>query len=77
MLAVLLPSLTSVAVTVRLPAVLHVTLKVPLPEFRAALPGKSALASEEVMPTVSITVLTRFQLASTALTVTLKAVPAV
>src|SRR5262249_20388986 len=35
-----------------------------------------AFASEEVMPTVSVAVVTRFQLTSTALTVTLKAVPA-
>src|SRR5689334_6251210 len=51
-LAVLVPSLMSVAVTVELPVVLRVTLKRPLPEARAALPGKVALASLEVMPTV-------------------------
>ena len=41
------------------------------------LAGKVALLSDEVIPTVSVSALIRFQLASTALTVTLKAVPAV
>ena len=76
-LAVLLPSLMSVAVKVALPAVLAVTAKVLVPATRAALPGRDAFASELVIPAVSVTVLTRFQLASTALTVTLKLVPAV
>ena len=49
-------------------------LRVPLTS--AALAGKVALASLELMATLSL-VLTTFQLASTALTVTLKAVPAV
>src|SRR5919197_4707541 len=75
-LAVLVPSVTSVTVTVLLPAVLSVTLKVLVPATNAALAGNVALASLEVMPTVSV-LLTKFQLASTALTVTLKAVPAV
>src|SRR5262245_58846734 len=61
----------SVAVTVRLPEVFKVTLKVPVPDVSAALLGNVALASDEVMPTVSVTVLTKFQFASTALTVTL------
>ena len=39
--------------------------------------GRLALLSEEVRPTVSLTVLTRFQLASTALTVAVNEVPAV
>ena len=73
----MLPSVTSLAVTVRLPVVWRVTLKVPLPETSAALAGKLALLSEELIPMVSATVLTRFQFASTALTVTAKAVPAV
>ena len=59
-----------------LPAVLSVTLKVPLPLAKAALTGMVAFASLEVTATVSL-VLTRFQLASTALAVTLNAVPAV
>ena len=58
------------------PAVFSVTLKLFVPEIRAALAGSSALASLEVTATVSF-VLIMFQLASTALTVTLKAVPAV
>src|SRR6266404_4182611 len=66
----------SAAVTVGLPAVLRVTLKLFVPLDSGALPGKVALRSEEVIPTVSF-VFTRFQLASTALTVTLKALPAV
>src|SRR5438552_314573 len=74
-LAVLVPSGMSVAVTVRLPAVFKVTLKLWVPATRAALAGKVALGSLEVMPTVWV-LLTKFQLASTALTVTLKAVPA-
>ena len=48
-----------------------------MPATSAALAGRVALASVEVMPAVSVIVLTRFQLASTALTVTLKALPAV
>ena len=47
-----------------------------MPPTRAASAGKLALLSLEVRWTVSL-VLTAFQLASTALTVTLKAVPAV
>ena len=47
-----------------------------MPATSAALAGSVALASVEVMPTVSVE-LTGFQLASTALTVTLKLVPAV
>lgn len=74
--AVLVPSLISVAVTVRLPAVLKVTLKVLVPATRAAFAGNVALESLVVMPAVCVE-LTTFQFASTALTVTLKAVPAV
>ena len=66
----------SEAVKVRLPAVLSVMLKVLMPLAKAALAGKPAFTSLEVMDTVSL-VLIRFQFASTALTVTLKAVPAV
>src|SRR5437867_8977792 len=68
--------LTSEAVTEALPAVLSVTLEVFVPASRAALAGKMALVSEELSPTVSAMVLTRFQFTSTALTVTLKGVPA-
>ena len=66
----------SEAVTVAATAVLRVTLKLRLPLTRDALAGRAALASLEVIATVSL-VLTTFQLASTPLTVTLKAVPAV
>ena len=47
-----------------------------MPETRAASAGSPALLSVEVTCTVSL-VLTKFQLASTALTVTLNGVPAV
>src|SRR2546426_12160888 len=67
----------SEAVTVLPPAVLRVTLKVLVPEARGAPLGGAVLASLVVMPTVSFTVLTTFPLWSTALTVTLNAVPAV
>src|SRR2546426_12467525 len=76
-LAVLLVSLVSLAVTVALPAVLRVTLKVWLPDERAKGKGQRALVSEEVMPTASVTLVIGFQLASTALTVTVNAAPAV
>jgi len=76
-LAVLVPLLASVAVTVQLPTVLNVTLKVWVPLLKAALAGKVALASVELIATVSLAVATRFQLASTPLTVTEQAVPAV
>ncbi len=66
----------SEAVTVALPAVFSVTLKFLLPLVRAVLAGNAALASLELIATVSL-VLTTFQFESTALTVTLKAVPAV
>src|SRR3989441_275842 len=67
----------SVAVTVQLPAVLRVTLKFFVPAAKAALAGNVALASVEVIPAVSVMVLTTFQFASTALTVAVKAVPAI
>src|SRR5439155_16787269 len=67
---------TSEAVTVALPEVLSVTLKVLVPLTSAALAGNTALASLELIAIVSL-VLTRFQIASTALIVTVNAVPAV
>src|SRR6266581_9087362 len=76
-LAILVPSVTSVAVTVRLPAVFRLMLKIPVPLSSAPLAGKLALLSDEVRPTVSVALVTRFQLASTPFTVTLEAVPAV
>src|SRR5438874_2085595 len=77
MLAVLLPSLRSVAVTVKLPLVLNETVKAWVPDASAELAGKVAVESLEVMPTVSDTVFTTFQLASTALTVRLKLLKAI
>src|SRR5882724_10385467 len=56
-LAVMLGVVMSEAVMVLLPAVFKVTLNVPVPALRAALAGKVALVSLEVMPTVSVTVL--------------------
>jgi len=76
-LAVFVPSVASVAVTVGLPAVFSVTVKLWLPATNAALAGKLALVSEDVMATVSVALVIGFQLASTELTVTLKAAPAV
>src|SRR5206468_3403780 len=75
-LAVFDPSLESVAVTVALPAVFAVTEKVFVPATSAAFAGSAAFASELVIAIVSVE-LTRFQLASTALTVTVKLEPAV
>src|SRR5260221_8808217 len=63
---VLLPSVVSVAVTVQLPAVLLVRLKVRVPEARAVLGGSTRLGSVVLMFTVSVTLPTRFQFASTA-----------
>src|SRR5664279_734871 len=74
--AVIKPLLTSLAVTVAVPAVFAVTAKVLVPATRTAFAGSVALASLEVMPALSVE-LTRFQFASTALTVTLKEEPAV
>ena len=74
MLGVRAPLVISVAVTVELvEATLKVMLKVFVPATNGALEGNVALISEQVMPTVSVTLLTRFQFASTAFTVTEKA----
>src|SRR5207237_2029572 len=55
-----------------------VTEKVCVPPFKAAFAGRMALLSDEaVIPTLSATVLTKFQKASTAFTVTLKGTAAV
>ena len=66
----------SVAVNVAGRRSSRVTEKVFVPATSAAFAGSVALASVEVMPTVSVEV-TRFQFASTALTVTLNDEPAV
>src|SRR3954454_10656277 len=75
-LAVLEPSVESVAVTVALPAVFAVTENVFVPATSAAFGGSAAFKSELVIATVSVEV-TGFQFASTALTVTVKLEPAV
>ena len=72
----LVASVTSFAVTVWVPAVLKVRFKFAVPAFKAVLTGKPAFGSEHVTPIMSLTELITFQFASTALTVTLKAVPA-
>src|SRR6185503_6084626 len=74
-LAVLVPSVMSVAVIVWEPSVLRVTLAVRVPATKAPLAGRVALESLDVIPTVWV-LLTRFQLESTELTVTLYGVPA-
>src|SRR5260370_16626071 len=56
---------------------MSVTLGVPVPPTRAASAGRTALVSEELMSTVSVTLVTVFQKVSTAFTVALKAAPAV
>ena len=73
----LLPSVASLAVTVAVPAVFRVTLRVRVPLAKAAFVGKAALLSDDVIAIVSVTLVRTFQLASTALTTTLNAFPAV
>ena len=75
-LFVLVGSVTSDAVSVWLPAVLKVTLRACVPETRAVLAGRVALVSVQAIAITSVTLVIRFQKASTALTVTLRAVPA-
>jgi hypothetical protein len=58
-------------------AVFKVTLNVCVPAKSAALPGGVAAVSVVLIAIVWVTVLTKFQLASTALTVTVTAAPAV
>src|SRR2546427_662259 len=76
-LAVIAGCVASDAVIVALPAVLSVTARIFVPKIKAALFGNIALLSEEVITAVSVTFVTKFQNASTAFTVTLKALPAV
>jgi hypothetical protein len=75
-LAVIEPLVLSVAVTVAGAAVFAVTEKVFVPATSAALLGRAAFASLEVIAIVSVE-LTTFQFASTEFTVTVKAPPAV
>ena len=74
--AVFRPSVASVAVNVAVPAVFAVTEKVFVPATSAAFAGSVAFASELVIAIVSVAV-TGFQSESTALTVTMKLLPAV
>src|SRR5258707_9884881 len=64
-----------VTVAVQLPAVLLVRVNALVPPDRAVFAGIPGFGSVVVRPTVSL-VLIRFQFASTALTVTLKPLPA-
>src|SRR2546427_106731 len=68
-LAVFVPSVTSVAVTVRLPAVFSVTRNVCVPPTSAAFAGSVAFASLGGRLT-GVVGGTRFQFASTAFTIT-------
>ena len=61
----------------KVPAVFIVTATVLDPELRAPFAGIVVFGSVEVNDVVSVIVVTRFQFASTARMVTLKAVPAV
>ena len=70
-LAVLVPSEASVAVSVQVPAVLFVRLNTFVPETKLVFAGRMLFASVQVIPMVSPALLTTFQFASTALTVTL------
>src|SRR6266545_2805 len=65
------PSVTLVAVMVQLPLVQLVRVKDLVPETKAVLVGKMSFVSVQSRPTKSLTMLTTFQSASTALTVTL------
>src|SRR6266478_966130 len=60
-LAVLVPSVMSVAVMVQPPEVRLVKLKLFDPLTRAALAGNTSLGSVQVMPTLSATLATTFQ----------------
>src|SRR5262245_9384744 len=76
-LGVLLPSVRSLAVSVKFPLVLKVTVRFVVPEVIALADGRVAVASLELSATMSLTVLTRFHWASTALTVTTMELPTV
>ena len=67
----------SVAVIVFEPAVFSVTLNTFVPATSAAPAGTVAFASDDVIVTVSVMLVIKFQFASTALTVTLNPPPAV
>jgi hypothetical protein len=68
-LAVREESVISVAVMDQVPAVLFVSVKVRVPEISGVLAGNPLFASVQLIATVSVTVFTMFQFASTAFTV--------
>src|ERR1051326_3236517 len=76
-LLVLVGSVMSLTVTVLVPSVLSVTLSVFVPDARLVLAGKTAFESLDDRPIVSEIAETTFHWLSTALTVTLKAMPEV
>ena len=76
-LLVIVPFDVSVAVNVCVPTVLKVTLKLLVPETKGASAGNVGFGSLEEMSTVSVTFVSRFHEASTALTVTLNGAPLV
>src|SRR2546423_717807 len=71
------PWVTSLAVTVAEPAVFNVIFTVLVPLSNVPSAGKTAFESDEAMLTKSDALVTRFQFASTALTVKLNAAPAI
>src|SRR5690349_21165163 len=73
----LVPSVRSLAVRVKLPVALKTTVRLVVPAASAVADGRVAVASLELSPTVSLTVLTRFHCASTALIVTPKLLPTI
>src|SRR5262249_21735222 len=75
-LGVLLPSVRSLTVRVKMPVAFNETVVLAVPAAKAVGAGKLAVESLELKPTVSLAVLTRFQNASTALTVTGNGMPA-
>jgi hypothetical protein len=68
---------TTAAVNVGLSLAFTNTLNVPTPDANAALPGRTAVPDDEVIPTVGFADVTTFQCASTARTVTATVLPAV
>ena len=69
-------SVTSLAETVALPKLVNVILNEAVPLVRDLLTGVAVPPAEQAMLTISVTVLTRLKVASTAFTVTVNATPA-
>ena|SRR6516162_1368708 len=76
-LEAIVPFEPSLTVRVPVPDTLNMTLNVPVPALNGAPAGRAQDDPVEVNCTVSLAMFTGFQLASTALTVTLKGVAAV